>query len=63
MIDYKGLCFECNLLSALDTRLLRESNNISSSFEQSSNFSHVKRIFALYKITNSTQRLILVRNF
>ena len=31
-VDYKGFCFECNLLSTLPTWLLRESDNVSSSF-------------------------------
>ena len=31
-IDYKGFCFECNLLSTLDTWLPRESDSVSSSF-------------------------------
>ena len=36
---------------------------LCSSFEQSSNFSHIaKKISLLYKITNSNQRLILARN-
>ena len=53
-----------NSLSTVDTQLLREStsNNLCSSFVQSSNFSQVRKIFVLYKITNSTQRLILARN-
>ena len=36
--------------------------NLCSRFEQSSNFSHVKKISLLYKIANSTQCLILARN-
>ena len=48
--DYKGFLFQviCALLSILNCR-----ENLQSllSFEQSSNFSHIKKISLLYKIT------------
>ena len=50
----------CSLLSMLDCC---ENLTTLVKFQQSSNFSHIKKIFPLYKITNSIQLLILARNF
>ena len=50
--DYKGFLFQviCALLSILSCHENLQSY-LCSSFEQSSNFSHVKKISLLYKIT------------
>ena len=66
----KGLCLQTiikgfissNLPSTLDTQLLRESTIFVQVLSNLLTSLTSKKISLLYKITNSTQRLILARN-